>query len=136
MKYSRSIASTLFAFLVLFSSTHVMIGIHVCCGKIQHIRLFNKAEGCAYGKQMPQCHRIQSSSCCQDETLIHNAQNFNSINAVIDLSSILYFSDVIQSPVLLSEIIPNSSDRNIQFHNYDPPLRSSDLVVAFHVFLI
>lgn len=136
MKLYRSILSVSFAFLVLFSSSSFMIGIHVCGGKIQNMALFTKAEGCENKKQLPPCHRHEKQPCCQDETILHDAQDFNGNILHINTTSLLPVGDISQPPVLIAEVIPSSIISKTRYTNYDPPLRSHDLTIALQVFLI
>jgi hypothetical protein len=135
MKGFRSIFSGAFAVLVLFSSSSFMVGIHLCSGRIQNVALFTKAESCEMEKKIPPCHRHESKPCCEDETIIHNSEDFNTRFTDFSIAPALA-SDVELPPVLISEVIPASPILNIQSFNYDPPLRASDLTVSFRVFLI
>lgn len=134
MKLFRSILSLAFAFLVLFSSTSFVVGIHRCGGQVKNLALFTKAAGCEKEKQVPPCHRQELPPCCQDETVIHENQDFKG-----EITQLLIVTapaaDVIQPAVVLAEVIPASAI-GTYFPNYDPPLRSSDLTVALQVFLI
>jgi hypothetical protein len=134
MKAVRTISAILLALLVLISSTSFMVGMHFCMGEVQNIALFTKADGCEMEKKLPPCHRHSQNPCCEDETLIHNAEDFNASLAEmhIDAPAPIY----IEQPVVIAEIIPTVSFSGIQYYNYDPPLRSCDLTVAHQVFLI
>ncbi len=135
MKQYRSILSYAFTILVLFSSSSFMIGIHLCGGQIQNIALFTKAEGCGMEKKMPPCHKHESKPCCQDETVVHDAQDFKgNINQInIAVSPIL---DIVQPAVLIAEVIPSSISIIKHYANYDPPIRTTDVTVDLQVFLI
>ncbi len=135
MKPYRSILSAAFAVLVLFSSSSFMIGIHLCSGKIQNIALFSEAAGCENEKKLPPCHRQETVPCCQDETVVHDAQDFKSDVTLMSIAGSAAI-DVVQPAVILSEIIPSPSISKARYYSYDPPLRSSDLTVSFQVFLI
>ena len=135
MKQSRSILSSAFAILVLFSSSSFMVGFHLCDGQVQNIALFTKAEGCGMEKKMPPCHKHESNPCCQDETFVHAAQDFKgNINQIsIAAAPVL---DLIQPATFIAEIIPSSFISHHPPTNYDPPLRTSDVTIYFQVFLI
>ncbi len=135
MKIFRPIGFIAFAFLVLFSGSDLMVGIHLCSGQIQNIALFKKASGCEKEKKLPPCHRQESVPCCQDETIIHDSQDFkgNVTQLSIDAAPIV---DITQPAILLSEIIPSIAIFPPQYFNYHPPLPPGDLTVALHVFLI
>jgi hypothetical protein len=135
MKQLRSILSFAFALLVLFSSSNLMVGLHFCGGNIQNVALFSKADVCAMEEQMPPCHRQQANTCCDDETLLHNRENFNAPTTDISFSPELLGSAELPA-VLISEVIPASPFSRTQYYNYDPPLREIDLNVSLHTFLI
>lgn len=135
MRQFRYISSIGFAFLVLFASTNFMVGIHLCGGEIQHVALFGKAEGCKNEKKVPPCHRQESTPCCQNETIVHDAQAFKGDATQISISATTTI-DHSQPHVLVAEVIPTFANSYSRYYNYDPPLRSSDLTVALHVFLI
>ena len=134
MSQYRSILSFAFAILVLFSSSSFMVGLHICSGEIQNIALFTKAEGCEMEKKMPPCHRKESKLCCEDETIVHDAQDFKgSINQIIIAAPV---ADMMQPPVFIAEIVPSYIIPTKQYAYQDPPLRACDLTIAHQVFLI
>ena len=135
MKQFRSILSVAFAFLVLFSSSNLMVSLHLCGGHVQNVALFSKAEVCEMEKQMPPCHRPLANKCCDDETIIHNSENFNAPANDISISPEQAI-DIELPSVLISEVIPASSFSRVKFRNYDPPVRATDLNVSLHTFLI
>lgn len=135
MKQYRSILSSAFAILVLFSSSSFMVGIHLCSGHIQNIALFTKAEGCGMEKKMPPCHRQESKPCCEDETIVHDAQDFKGNVSQISIAAPPVL-DKVQPAVLIAEIIPSSVCAVKHYANYDPPIRPTDKTVDLQVFLI
>lgn len=135
MKLFRSILSVVFAMLVFFSSTSFTIGIHFCSGKVQNMTLFGKADPCEKEKNLPPCHRHKKSSCCDDETIVHESEGFkNPINQInVTPSPAVH----IELPmVVISEIIPSVAISRTKYQNYDTPLRSSDRTVTHQVFII
>jgi hypothetical protein len=135
MRQHRSILSSVFAILVLFSSSSFMVGIHLCSGHIQNIALFTKAEGCGMEKKMPPCHKHESKPCCEDETIVHDAQDFKGNVSQVSIAAPPVL-DVVQPSVLISEVIPSSIATIKHYSNYDPPFRPTDLTVDLQVFLI
>ena len=135
MKQHRSILSSAFAILVLFSSSSFMVGLHLCGGHIQNIALFTKAEGCGMEKQMPPCHRHESKPCCEDETIVHDAQDFkvNISQVSITAPPVL---DVVVPATFIAEIIPSSTSSFKHDADYDPPIRSIDVTIDLQVFII
>lgn len=134
MKQYRSILSPLFAFLVLFSSSSFMVGVHLCGGHIQNIALFTRADGCEM-KRIPPCHKHESKPCCEDETIIHEAENFKVSTTEITISP-LSSLDLELPRVLISEVVPSAPVSRVRFCNYDPPVRAADFTVSYQVFLI
>lgn len=132
MNLLRSIVSIGFAFLVLVSSTQFMVGIHRCGGEVRHVALFDKAEACEMERQLPPCHRIAASSCCQDVTVIHEDEDFSVDWNPVEWS--VLSPAVTATSLILSEIVPSAVSPDLQY--YSPPLRSIDRTVALQVFLI
>lgn len=135
MKIFRTISTIAFCLLVVFSSSSFMIGIHICSGNIQDVALFTKAQSCANEKKMPPCHKKESKPCCEDESVIHEGQDIKSDISKLQLSPVPVI-DIDQPLVLIAEVISSSSLARTKYYNYDPPLRSADLIVSFQVFLI
>jgi hypothetical protein len=135
MKLFRSILSIAFALLVLFSSSSFMVGIHLCGGQIENIALFTKSDGCDMEKKMPACHKPQTKPCCDDETIIHNGEDFKVTITDVSISP-NPASDMELPHVIISEVIPSAPVSLTSFHHYSPPLRAADLTISFKVFLI
>lgn len=135
MKAFKTITALSLALLVLVSSTSFQVGLHFCKGEVQEVALFAKAPGCEKEKQLPPCHRQTKSSCCDDETVIHEADelatSLESLN--VDVSNL---TDASHPFVLVAEIIPSSSVSRHPYIHYQPPLRSGDLTVAYRSFII
>lgn len=135
MKTIRTIAAIVLALLVLVSSTSFMVGMHFCMGEVKNIALFSKADGCEKEKSLPPCHRHVKAPCCEDETVVHQGNDFK---ASLEHFQIIAPSpiDIEQPLVLISEVIPSAPISRTHYYNYDPPLRSCDLTVEHKVFLI
>ena len=136
MRIARQLMCFVFASMVLFSSSFVMVGMHVCGGSVQNVALFSKAEGCGMEmeKKMPPCHRQESKPCCEDQTIIHESQTCNISTHEIAVP-FAPFVDVVLPQVVIAEIVP-SIESTIGYVDYDPPLRAPDLTVSLHTFLI
>jgi hypothetical protein len=135
MKQFRSILSVTFAVLVLFSSSSFMVGVHRCGGHVQDIALFTKSAGCAMEKKMPPCHKHESKPCCEDETILHQGEDFQA--SVTDITlAVVPVMDMELPSILISEVIPSAPVSRTRFYQYDPPLRDNDLTVSLQVFLI
>jgi len=134
MKAVRTISTVLMAILLLVSSTSFMVGVHVCMGEVQTIAIFSKADGCAMEKNLPPCHRHMTPPCCDDETVVHEADDFKVTATHQQVAPLT--TDNPPSLVLISEVIPSSPFSTPEYVNYDPPIRSCDLTVEHQVFLI
>jgi hypothetical protein len=135
MKLIRQIECFAFAIMVLFSSSYVMVGVHICGDQIQNIALFSKAERCAMEKQMPPCHHHESKPCCEDRSIVHDSQSFNTSGHQIAVAPVPSL-DLVQPSVFISEVIPSFGISSQKYFNYDPPLLPGDLTVSLQVFLI
>ena len=135
MKAIRSILAVFMAILVLMSSTSFTVGMHFCKGEVENINLFGKAESCQVEKSRPPCHKHIKSGCCTDELVSHDASDLKAaIKQIhIDAPAPIY---VERPVVLISELIPSADISRTYYHNYDPPLRSSDRNVSLQIFLI
>lgn len=135
MKRIRPIVSIVFALLTLFSASSITVGIHFCQGKVKNLAFFSKAQGCERERKLPPCHRHKAAPCCEDETIVHEAQSFQLSASHITIAAAPAV-DILQAPVLLSEIIPASIQAQTHYYDYDPPLRSEDRIVTHRIFLI
>ncbi|MBS1487447.1 MAG: hypothetical protein JST43_07635 [Bacteroidetes bacterium] len=134
MKVFRQIVSLAFASLVLFSSSYLMAGLHICNGEVQHVALFSKADGCEMEK-LPPCHRQEAKSCCEDKTIVHEGQSYNFSVAKIIIPE-LSATYIIHHPVVLADIIPTINNTVSAYIDYDPPVRTEDITISLHTFLI
>ena len=135
MKLLRSILSITLALLVLLSSTSFMVGIHYCGGKIQDVALFTPADPCEAERSLPPCHRKMMAHCCEDEQVIHEADDLKVSSSTFQPAHPAAV-DMALPEVVISEVVPSAPASRIQYTNYDPPLRSCDLTVEHHIFLI
>lgn len=135
MKAFRSIAAVALAILVMVSSTSFMVGMHLCMGEVQNIAFFSKAEGCEKEQSLPPCHRHTTAPCCEDETVIHKSDDLKAGIAHMHVA-VPAPMDLEQPLILISEVIPTAPLSRFKYYSYDPPLRSCDLTVEHHVFLI
>jgi hypothetical protein len=135
MKGFRTILSVTLALLVLVSSTSFMVGMHLCSGEVQNVALFSKAQACEKEMKMPPCHRHQTSSCCDDEIINHEGEDFNAVSSEVSIPPVSVVA-IAPPAILLSEIIPVNYISKAKYFNYDTPLRACDRTVAHQVFLI
>jgi hypothetical protein len=135
MKLFKTISVFVLAVLVLFSSSNFRLAIHLCADKVYDIALFSETEKCEMEKKLPPCHKHLSAPCCDDETIVHEAEGFKASFSEITISPspVLDFD---LPEVIISEVIPSVPSSQTSYYQYDPPLRSYDLTVSHHVFLI
>ena len=135
MKLFRTLSAALLATLVLVSSTSFVVGFHICMGVVENVALFSKADSCEKEANLPPCHRHQNAPCCTDKTFFHEGNDFKASVAHIHLVAPAPV-DTAQALLLISEVIPSAPVSRTPYYNYDPPLRSCDLTIEHHVFLI
>ena len=97
--------------------------------------LFSKADGCEKEKSLPPCHRNMNAPCCEDETVVHDTDDFKTSSGVSS-NPLPVAIDIEQPRVLLAEVIPGTPLAQVSPFNYDPPWRSCDRTVEHGVFLI
>ena len=85
-------------------------------------------------KKMPPCHKHESKPCCEDETIVHDAQDFK--GSINQISIVAPIADMAQPAVLIAEIIPSSVISTKHYAYHDPPLLATDITVDLQVFLI
>jgi hypothetical protein len=134
MKFFKTISVFVMTLLVLVSSSSFVVGIHWCGGHIYSIALA-QAEDCGMEKNVPACHKPVSTSCCDDDVILHEGEGFKASLSSITLSAFPPL-DLELPGVLVSEVIPSTPFLRPNYYNYDPPLRSCDLTVSHRVFLI
>ncbi|MBT1701713.1 HYC_CC_PP family protein [Chryseosolibacter indicus] len=135
MALLKTILSTILILLVLISSTSFMVGIHYCGGNIQNVALFTKAEQCDMEKSLPPCHRQLKAACCEDEAIIHNSNDFKGSKVLLNFEAPVSI-DVEKPLTFIAEVIPLAPIAQTRYYNYDPPLRSADIIIEHQVFLI
>ena len=135
MKTLQSLFAVLLAFLVLVSSSSFMIGLHVCMGEVQNVAFLSKAEGCEKEKNLPPCHRHIKPPCCEDEVVIHKADDLKA--SVSNIKIIAPALVIITQPgILISNVLPFIPTIHDRHYNYDPPLPPCDITLEQQVFLI
>ena len=134
MKTLRSIFAVVFALLVFVSSSSFSFGLHYCGGKVRDVAFLEQADGCGH-KDLPPCHRAMMKGCCEDEKVSYEGQGFHNDLAKVHVADNSFIT-VALPPVLISEVIPSVESTPGKFYNYDPPLRSADLVVVNRILLI
>jgi hypothetical protein len=135
MKLIRSISAIALAFLVLFSSSSFIVGIHWCGGHVQDFALFTKAEVCPMEKNFPPCHKPIKNNCCEDQTVAHEGSGFKASVSTISFEMPLIAEANVAS-VIISQIIPDSPSSVVHYADYDPPTPTIDVTVDLQVFLI
>lgn len=133
MKPFRAISAAILALLVLVSSTSLAVGVHSCMDEVRNVALFSKASSC--DNAQPPCHRHSTAECCDDQTVINQADDFKT-SATDPYTTLHTPISAGEACVVLSEIIPEVSAAQFPSDTYDPPLRSFDLTVEHRVFLI
>jgi hypothetical protein len=133
MKWIRTSASILLSLLVLMASSHFYVGLHRCGDHVNAVAFLQQADGCGHAK-MPPCHRALMKDCCQDDQVVHQAQDLK-----VDVSAIhvpaATLVGILHSTVVLADLIPVLSTVDFPLVDDSPP-RASDRTVLHAVFLI
>lgn len=134
MKAIRSISSIILAALVLIASSSFYVDVHLCGGSVKTVAFLHQADDCGHST-VPPCHRALIKDCCENESIVHEAEDFKTYSTKISIPA-ASFIDVVQSLVLVAELIPSVTTSKNYYHNYHPPLRSTDRTIDLQVFLI
>jgi len=134
MKLFRTILSLSLALLVMLASSSFFVDVHTCGGTVKAVALLEEADGCGH-QSLPPCHRAAMKGCCENESIMHEADDFKSQSNEIAIQ-LTPSADIEQPCVLIAEIIPATSLLTLEFPNYDPPLRTCDKLATLQVFLI
>jgi len=136
-KVLSKISAIFLAFLVLVSSSFVVIDEHYCCNNLESFSIFGRADVCDKG--MPTCeidynsNSLSEKSCCSNNTKVIEGSTFK-INPQIEID--LFQLDFIK-PTFNYELknFFNFKEKT-HFKNYLPPLITRDLLVLIQRFLI
>jgi hypothetical protein len=134
MKVIRSISSIILALLVLAASSSFYVGVHSCGGTVNAVAFMQEADGCGH-QSLPPCHRQLMKGCCENESIVHQGEDFKTYSTQITIAA-SPFVDVVLPSVLLAEVIPSAVISKTYYYNYDPPLRATDRTIDLQVFLI
>jgi hypothetical protein len=133
MRKLRLIGIVTLTALVLAAGSNFFVSVHHCGKSIRGIAFLETADGCGHG-QLPPCHRKLMKGCCEDETIYHQAQDFQVTASALELQPVPVF-DIVQPLVLIAEIIPVTNVFSA-YADYDPPLRVRDITTDLQVFII
>lgn len=95
MRSAGKVFSLLVALLTLVSASRFSIGVHFCSDELKHVALLEKAQACEAEEKLPPCHRNTTSSCCDDEQIVHE----NLEDALTSYTQDLPFFDVLADDV-------------------------------------
>ena len=132
----KKVAALLLAALTFSASTTFSMGIHFCGNELESISVVSAAEPCGMAKDVSPCHRKMATSCCEDQTIIHDGDEFS--NQVSATSDVVGAQDS-GTPVLTLLYNLEKSDFEFTkdlFYDPQPPLPLVDRHIAFHSILI
>ena len=133
---NKKIVALTLAFLTLSASTTFSMGIHFCGGELESISVITAAEPCGMQKDLPPCHRQMTPSCCEDETIVHDGNEFSpsqSLSADLDFSIAKFIPEFTFLYDLTTDLSGNTAH---VFHAPDPPPATVDRAVVFRSLLI
>jgi len=135
VKRFRPIFSVLLAVLVLVSGTSFMVGVHHCNGHIASVALFSNADPCPMEQQLPPCHKAAKKSCCSDERIVHQSEDFKPAVAHIHVAPAPLIAEL-ASPVVIATLIPDAPTISVRAIDFSPPLFSPDIIIGLSKFQI
>lgn len=135
MKVLRTISSLFLAILVVFSSTSFTVGVHFCMGEARDVAFFTDATQCEMEQLLPPCHRKHGNTCCDDETIVHDSEDFKPVSSE-DHVTAGFLVVTSRLPMPISEIVPSVTAKPVHSLADNPPLPIPDLIVENQVFLI
>jgi hypothetical protein len=121
MKRLRPILSLMLAVLVMISGTSFMVGVHTCGGQVASVALFTKATPCPMEQKTPPppCHKA-TKSCCSDERIVHQKEDFKLATAHIHIAPAHFIAEL-ASPVIISILIPETTAYQSPVAESSPP---------------
>lgn len=123
------------ALLVLVSGTSFMVGVHHCNGHIASVALFSKADPCPMEQQLPPCHKAMKKSCCSDERIVHESEDFKPSAVPIHVATAPLIAEL-ASPVVIATLIPDAQTIQLRPADFSPPLPSPDINIGLSKFQI
>jgi hypothetical protein len=121
MKRLRPILSLMLAVLVMISGTSFIVGVHTCGGQVASVALFTKATPCPMEQKTPPppCHK-PSKSCCSDERIVHQKEDFKFAASNIHIAPAPLIAEL-ASPVIISTLIPEITAYQSPVVDSSPP---------------
>ena len=135
MNRLRPVLSLMLAVLVLCASTSFIVGVHHCGGHIASVAMFTEAEPCPMEQQAPPCHKPTKSSCCSDERIVHESEDFKPASTTLHVAITPLIAEL-ASPVVVALLIPEVPTAQLLPDASPPPLPSPDYQVVLSQFLI
>ncbi len=126
------------SFLVLFSSTGLLVNQHFCRSELKHTALFAPAKRC-HAQAMANCPmhaaaQKEQKGCCDDEShfLKHKQEQVHSETELAKAPAAM----ALPAPCTAFQgSLPSIDKQTIQYLNYKPPLIVCDLSVSLQTFL-
>ncbi len=124
------------AMLLLLSTISWTVEKHLCMGRVMDIALFNHAEDCGMkaGLSLLEDADTVKKHCCNDEAFTMQGQD----DLTHDISSFDFSQKVFLISFTSSYIglFEETTDENVDFDSYPPPILAEDLNILHQVFLI
>ena len=124
------------ALLLLLSTISWTVEKHLCMGRVMDIALFDHAEDCGMeaGLAMLDDSYQFTKHCCDNEAFTLQGQDTLNLDIYhFDFSQQLY---LISCTTFYLGLFQDSTNKNIVFDSYPPPLLAEDLNILHQVFLI
>jgi hypothetical protein len=124
------------ALLLLLSTISWTVEKHLCMGRVMDIALFDKADDCCMeaGLALLGDKSIDKKHCCDNEAFTIQGQD--TLN--LDISHFNFSQQVflISFTTFYLGLFQETTDKNIVFDSYPPPILVKDLNIHHQVFLI
>lgn len=135
MALTRQITALFLALLTIISASTFSMGFHFCGGSIESISVFSPGEPCQAKLNLPPCHRQMTPSCCEDHSVVHDGDEFNS-STLSHFDATNNFTLIQPILIELYSIVMKQSAVAHFLNNDDGPPIILDRTITFRSFLI
>ncbi|WP_412759677.1 HYC_CC_PP family protein [Maribacter sp.] len=128
--------SVFMAVLLLLSTISWTVEKHLCMGRVMDVALFDQAEDCGMKLGISLLEDVPSikKHCCNDEVFtVQGQDDFAQDFSKFDFSQQVFLISFTTSYLNLFQ---ESTDKEVVFDSYPPPILAEDLNILHQVFLI
>ncbi|MFD2247753.1 HYC_CC_PP family protein [Pontibacter ruber] len=142
MKLIRQLILLVLTFVVLVSSTGMVVGMHICGGELQDLTFFGTKADCPMEQQkekLPACHKVPAkdkADCCDDHTLVFEHADATSDSKALLLTKALDHKFVAAFKVVILQLFAPEEAVESTYASYSPPSIARDIPVLVQSFLL